>query len=69
MSSGPSVGIANGIAEAQIDFNQFSSEITAKENEDRVAQEIETDFFVGPNGKALPKKLKKWIGSSRRNSL
>lgn len=28
-----------------------------------------TDFYVGPNGKALPAKFKHWIGVSRRISL
>ena len=28
-----------------------------------------TDFYVGPNGQALPAKYKHWIGVSRRDSL
>ena len=27
------------------------------------------DFYVGPNGKALPAKYKKWIGVSKREKL
>lgn len=29
----------------------------------------EVDFFVGPNGKILPSKYKKWIGKSQRENL
>ena len=32
-------------------------------------KESEPDFFVGPNGKALPSKLKKWIGVNRRDHI
>lgn len=28
-----------------------------------------TDFYVGPNGQALPAKFKHWIGVNRRDSL
>lgn len=72
MSSGPSVDIAHGLPGDQISIEQAASKIIAKENEERIAQElkpVKTDFFVGPNGKALPEQLKKWIGSNRRESL
>ena len=69
MSSGPSIDIVSGFPGAQIEIDQIVSEITARENEERIARELMPDFFVGPNGKALPKELKKWIGTSRRNSL
>jgi hypothetical protein len=66
MSSGPSIDVVPG---AQLKIGQVVSEITAMENEERIARELMPDFFVGPNGKVLPKELKKWIGTSRRNSL
>lgn len=69
MSSGPSVDIVKGLPGTQIEIDQIISEITAKENEERIAGELQPDFFVGPNGKVLPIELKKWIGTSRRDSL
>ena len=36
---------------------------------DTMAKEAEPDFFVGPNGKALPAKLKKWVGVNRREHI
>ena len=69
MSSGPNVDIAKGMPGSQIDIDQVISEITAKENEERIAEELEPDFFVGPNGKALPKVLKNGIGTNKRESL
>lgn len=69
MSSGPSVDIVKGLPGSQIEIDQIVSEVTAKENEKRIAGELEPDFFVGPNGKALPRELKKWIGTSRRDFL
>lgn len=69
MSSGSEINIARGLPGNQIAIDQLSSELIAAENEIRIAKELESDFFVGPNGKVLPKALKRWIGSSRRNSL
>lgn len=72
MSSGPSVNIARGLSGDQISIEQATSKIIAKENEERIARELEAvkpDFFIGPNGKALPAPLKRWIGSNRRESL
>ncbi len=69
MSSGPSIDVAKGVPGTQIEIGQIASEITARANEKRIARELEPDFFVGPNGKALPKALKRWIGTSRRESL
>ncbi|MCQ2510085.1 MAG: hypothetical protein MJ116_06440 [Lachnospiraceae bacterium] len=69
MSSGPSIDIVRGLPGTQIEIDQIASEVIAKENEERIARELEPDFFVGPNGKTLPKVLKKWIGTSRRESL
>ncbi len=69
MSSGPNANIISGFPGTQIGIDQIISEITAIENEYRIAKELIPDFFVGPNGKALPKKLKKWIGTSKRDSL
>lgn len=69
MSSGSDVNIANGLPGSQLVIDQITSEVTAKENEERIASELEPDFFVGPNGKALPKELKNWIGTSRRVEL
>ena len=40
-----------------------------------VAKQVEnvveggTDFYVGPNGKTLPKQYKDWIGTNMRESL
>lgn len=72
MSSGPSVDIAQGMPGDQISIDQIVSELIARQNEERIARELdpaEPDYFVGPNGKVLPGVLKRWIGSSRRNSL
>jgi len=69
LSSGSDVNIANGLPGSQLVIDQITSEVTAKENEERIASELEPDFFVGPNGKALPKELKNWIGTSRREEL
>ena len=73
MSSGAKSNIAIGTPGTQLGISQLTSEQRAIDNESRVAgeikKEIATDFFVGPNGKALPAKLQKWIGTNRRNSL
>ena len=69
MSSGPSVNIVTGISSNQLEIEQFESELIAEKNEKRIENELETDFFVGPNGKVLPKKFEKWIGSNKRESL
>ena len=69
MSSGPSIGIANGMPGSQILLDQIMVEITERDNEERIARELEPDFFVGPNGKVLPKEFKKWIGTNKRKSL
>ena len=69
MSSGSSVGIATGLSGSQMNINQLLSALVASENERRIEKELETDFFVGPNGKTLPGSLKKWIGTSRREHL
>lgn len=69
MSSGPSIDIVKGFPGEQIEIDQIVSEVIARENEERIARELKPDFFVGPNGKVLPKELKKWIGTNRRNSL
>ena len=69
MSSGPSIDIATGTPGSQTTMDQILSELTAMENEERIARELETDFFVGPNGKTLPAEMKGWIGTNRRESL
>lgn len=69
MSSGPSIDIIKGLQGDQLSVEQLRNEITARNNENRVKSELETDFFVGPNGKVLPKAFKNWIGSNRRESL
>lgn len=69
MSSGASIDIVKGFPGTQLEIDQLFSEIIAKENESRVTQELFPDYFVGPNGKILPKEYKKWIGTSRRDSL
>ena len=69
MSSGSKVDVAKGLPGEQSTFEQFESEMKARENEERVAREVETDYYVGPNGKALPKELKGWIGDNRRDTL
>ena len=69
MSSGPNIEIVKGLPGSQMVIDQIASEVAAKENEERIANALEPDYFVGPNGKALPKALKKWIGKSRRDSL
>lgn len=69
MSSGPSINIAQGLPGTQISTDQVVSENIAKKNEERVRTEFEINFFVGPNGKILPKELKEWIGTNKRNSL
>ncbi len=69
MTSGPDSGIAVGLPGTQMDFEQAISALVAKENETRIFNELKTDFFVGPNGKTLPKALEKWIGTNRRDSL
>jgi hypothetical protein len=69
MSSRPSIDVAQGSPGSQLGLDQFLSTITAQINEQRIAGELTPDFFVGPNGKALPKALKNWIGTNRRTSL
>ena len=69
MSSGERVGIAAGTSGAQLSLGQLYSSLKAAENESKLSKEIETNFFVGPNGKVLPSKFKKWIGKSRREHL
>lgn len=69
MSSGPNINIVKGYPGKQIEIEQITSEIIATENEQKIAKELVPDFFVGPNGKVLPKELKKWIGKNKRNSL
>lgn len=72
MSTGPNIDIALGMQGDQISIEQLASIMMAKDNEERIAQELEdikTDYFVGPNGKALPASLKQWIGSNRRELL
>lgn len=50
-------------------FEQTTSELVARENETRIFNELKTDFFVGPNGKILPKAFEQWIGANRREAL
>ena len=69
MSSGESVNVAYGLPGEQTIVDQFKSEMAAQANEERVANEIETDFYVGANGKALPKELKDWIGDNKGDAL
>ena len=69
MSSGESVNVAYGLPGEQTIIDQFESEMVARANEERIANEIEADFYVGPNGKALPKELKGWIGDNKRDVL
>lgn len=67
MSSGSEIDVAYGLPGDQLTINQLESEMIARENEERISRE--TDFYVGPNGKALPKELKEWIGDNRREFL
>ena len=69
MSSGSEIDVANGLPGEQSTLEQLESEMIARENEERVAREIEIDYYVGPNGNALPKELKGWIGDNRRDVL
>ena len=69
MCSGENCGIGKGLPGFQIGIEQMASIIRAKDNEERIAKTLEADYFVGPNGKALPKELKRWIGTSRREAL
>lgn len=69
MSSGPTIDIAIGLPGSQMSLNQMISEKIATDNENRVEKELMSDFFVGPNGKVLPKQFKKWIGKSKRDFL
>lgn len=64
MSSGPYSGIATGLPGAQMGFEQTTSELVARENETRIFNELKTDFFVGPNGKILPKAFGKGLKKS-----
>ena len=58
-----------GLPGNQIDIIQITSEIVAIKTELRTEEDLMPDFFVGPNGKILPGELKRWIGTSRRDSL
>ena len=72
MSTGEKVDVAKGMPGKQLSIKQFISVLMAKANEERIKEELESkepDFFVGPNGRILPKEFKNWIGSSRRDSL
>ncbi len=71
MSSGESSEISFGTKGTQGSFEQFNSKIAASNNADRVEKALidQTDYFVGPNGKALPAKYKNWIGTNQRNRL
>lgn len=71
MSSGASSEISTGTHGTQGSFDQLNSKIAASINADRVEKVLidQTDFFVGPNGKALPAKYKNWIGTNQRNAL
>ncbi len=69
MSSGPNVNITINLPGTQMSLIQMTSEIVAKNNEIRIAEELTPDFFIGPNGKILPKQFKKWIGKNKRDSL
>ena len=61
--------ISNG-ANEQMKIEQFESKMKSIKNEERVLQEtLGTDFFVGPNGKVLPKELEPWIGKNQRGDL
>ncbi|MBQ4512403.1 MAG: hypothetical protein II969_05385 [Anaerolineaceae bacterium] len=71
MSTGSSSEIASGTQGTQGNFTQLNSKIASKNNADRVEKSLvdPTDFFVGPNGKALPAKYKNWIGTNQRNVI
>jgi hypothetical protein len=69
MGTGTKINIANGMPGKQIYISQFASKITSEANEERIKKELDIDFFVAPNGKALPKEFEHWIGSSRRIAL
>ena len=72
MSSGPKSEISNGTSGSQSSIEQMNSSLQAMKNEDSLTDRIkqsESDYFIGPNGKVLPAKYKKWIGVSRRESL
>ena len=69
MSSGERVDVAYGLPGGQSTIEQFDSEFIARENEERIAKELEPDFYVAPNGKAVPKELKQWIGDNQREIL
>ena len=55
--------------ENRFTFHSLQVKITSEANEERIKKELDIDFFVAPNGKALPKEFEHWIGSSRRTTL
>lgn len=61
MSSGGYIGLETGVGITQLNSRNFTSQL--------ISQIAEADFYVGPNGKALPKEFKNWIGKNRRESL
>ena len=66
MNSGLSLGVRG-----QISFENYELMFFLKRQKDREdALKISgPDFYVGPNGKILSAKYKRWIGKSRRDSL
>lgn len=61
MSSGETIKLVTGVGISQISASNFTSQF--------ISQEADADFYVGPNGKALPKEFKKWMGKNQRESL
>ena len=70
MSTGESSGVTNN---GQGSFTQDEARQIAVENESALKQalisDIQTDYYVGENGKALSARYKRWIGVSQRQKL